>query len=85
MTNDEIDELLTMGIPALSYPAGVTDIEKNNFREISFNMEDFDQDNGWLNRGDPYGTRWLHNDLKNVAFLYNYSLFDKIVDDGELE
>jgi len=48
-------------------------------------MQDLEKPNGWLNRGDDYGTRWLHNDLKNVAYLYNYSLFEKLVDVGGLK
>ena len=87
MTNDEVDEMLTMGIPSLSYPAGRKHIAPDD-DGFSFDMNsspDTFRLNGWLNRGAPYGTRWLHNDLKNVAYVYNYSLFDKIVDDGELE
>jgi len=31
ITNDEVDEMLTMGIPSLSCPAGVTDVEIDDF------------------------------------------------------
>lgn len=74
-----------MGIPALSYPAGRTEVELDDFRVISFDMEELDKDNGWLYRGQTYEYRWLHNDLKNLAYLYNYSLFEKLVDQGELQ
>jgi hypothetical protein len=41
--------------------------------------------NGWLNRGSYMGTRWLHSDFKNIAYFYNYKLFRKIVEDGDLK
>jgi len=28
------------------------------------------------------GNRWLHSDLKNIAFLYVYELFDDIASKG---
>jgi hypothetical protein len=53
-------------------------------KDIDDYMENLEKDNGWLDRGDTYEYRWLHNDLKNVAYLYNYSLFKKLVDGGDL-
>jgi hypothetical protein len=83
LNENNINELLAQGIPALSYPAGVT-ILPNVPYVRNVNMHNLDKYNGWLNRGSTYEDRWLHNDLKNVAYLYNYSLFEKLVDDGEL-
>ena len=33
----------------------------------------------------PYGTRWLHSDMKDVAFWYNYNLYEKFIEVGGLE
>jgi hypothetical protein len=84
MTDSVVDEMLTMGIPSLSYPAGRKHISPEEKPGFSFDMESLGQANGWLYRGNIYKYRWLHNDLKNVAYLYNYSLFKKLVDGGDL-
>jgi len=87
VTDSVIDEMLAMGIPSLSYPAGRKHITPLNTSGFSFDMNSFPdtfKPNGWVDRGNDYGLRWLHNDLKNVAFLYNYSLFKKLVNVGDL-
>ena len=38
----------------------------------------------WPNRGD-LGRRWLHSDMKDVAFLHNWRLFDFIAREGFLK
>ena len=35
--------------------------------------------------GQTYGKRWLHGDLKDVAFFYNFNLFKDIVGKGSLK
>ena len=44
-----------------------------------------DKPNGWINRGGDMQNRWLHEDLIDMAYLYNYEFFNKLVDVGELE
>jgi len=40
---------------------------------------------GWPRTGGEYGTRWLHNDMKDVAYFYTASLFDDVVQKGQLK
>jgi predicted outer membrane repeat protein len=79
---EAVNGILAQGVPALSYPAAVTNISLAGF--YNFDAED-NQPNGWGRSGGTYDTRWLHNDLKNMAYLYTYSLFDRIVSEGALE
>lgn len=41
--------------------------------------------NGWGNRNDVEGGNWLHNDFRQMAYLYNFMLFNKIVAIGDLK
>lgn len=41
--------------------------------------------NGWPRNHETWKTRWLHNDIKDMAFLYTYNVFRKIVNDGGLK
>ena len=73
--------LLADAIPALSSAMGRNQL--NDFGAGQINM--MDQQNGWpaARLSDPeLGHRWLHSDLKNVAFLYVYELFDDIASRG---
>jgi hypothetical protein len=39
----------------------------------------------WGRSGEPYGQRWLHGDMKDMAYFYTHLLFEKLVDEGELK
>ncbi len=72
------DEIIAYAIPALSSPIGAVAID--NCSNVNFN-EDPDspnvlmRPNGW-GRSDPvYGNRWLHSDIKDMAYYYVYKLF----------
>jgi alpha-beta hydrolase superfamily lysophospholipase len=80
------NELLANAIPALSGPVGSRSItlpdNNNQNRDI----------NGYSTRTDwprtissTYGQSWLHGDLKDVAYFYMKSLFDEVVQKGELK
>jgi hypothetical protein len=85
LNENNINELLAQGIPALSSPAGRKKITPLNISDFSFDIETLDKNNGWLYRNSTYQYRWLHNDLKNMAFLYNYKLFHNLIEVGALE
>ena len=45
--------------------------------------------NGWILRpngllGD-WGDRWLHSDVKDMAYFYVFKFFERIKEEGELE
>ena len=83
--------MLGMGIPALTPSTGRSQLGTTiipSARQPDLN------DGGtvyqanfttWPNRGDPDYQNWLHNDMKNVAYFFNFPLFDKIVDAGGLK
>jgi hypothetical protein len=78
------NDIIAQGIPALSYATGVKAINLQNF--YNFNMDDtVHKPNGWGRSGGTYGTRWLHSDLKNMAYLYTYELFNELVSQGGLQ
>jgi hypothetical protein len=35
--------------------------------------------------GQDYEDRWLHSDLKNMAYFYTHLLFDTLADEGDLK
>ncbi len=78
------NELLAVAIPALSPAAGKT-VTGVPDRNRNMNV-DFKPTNGdWGRDGMPYYKRWLHSDMKVMAYLYTHLLFDKLVDEGDLK
>ena len=78
------NDIVAQGVPALSYAAGGNSINIPGF--YNYNMdENANKLNGWGRDDDTYYTRWLHSDLKNMAFLYTYELFNELVTQGDLQ
>ena len=81
---------LTQGVPALTPPTGRTRLDNvlgdnRCFDENVNNGEDgIVKTHNWPTRSS-YGTRWLHSDMKDVAFWYNYRLYDKFIEAGGLK
>ena len=83
ITVNNVTEMLAKGIPAISYPTGYNLIDTENI--YNFDMNDpLCKPNGWVNRFS-FGDRWKHEDLIDMAYLYDYVLFEKIVELGELK
>lgn len=83
ITTHVVNAIIAQGMPALSYAAGRNSIDIPGF--YNYNMDDSaNQPNGWGRSGEPYNDRWLHNDLKNMAYLYTYILFNELVSQGGL-
>ena len=90
-TNSEVRaELLGTGIPALSHAAGANSVAVFGDENVkNFNMSRSGSnpgfEAGWPDgRALQWGTRWLHSDLKNVAYPFTYQLYDKLVELGGL-
>lgn len=86
--------MLGMGIPALTPSTGRTRIKTSVIpSEYQFNLNSTDPNefnfkpNGWPTAGHSGqdANQWLHNDMKDVGYLYNYKLFDNVVDGGGLK
>ena len=39
--------------------------------------------NGWPYRAD-YPNRWLHSDLRDVSYYFNFMFYDKVMEKGSL-
>ncbi len=77
---------LAQGIPSLTPAVGVTDLSSLLDMENDYDLNDgsaVNRPNGWPLRA-TYPGQWLHSDLKDVAFSFNYKFFDKIVEKGDL-
>jgi hypothetical protein len=70
-----LEEHLAKGIPALSQAAGRVAIGLGKDNEI--NMANL-KNNGWGRTSGTLSNRWLHSDLKDMAYLYVESLFSDI-------
>ena len=89
--------ILTQGIPALTRPTGSTNlmhviIRENmydlNFDEASLSEEDdpssvqgLERPNGWPTRW-RWDDRWLHSDMKDVSYFYNFMFYEKLKEKG---
>jgi hypothetical protein len=83
-------ELLARFFSARTLAAGITNIKKlsdfGSQRNMDMNVEAVNTLNGWPNEriNGKFKSRWLHNDLREVSYLYVYGLFDRCVEIGGL-
>ena len=83
ISQDSINELFAKGIPALSSPCGV----KAVIGVTSVNMDSFIQKKEGPEPAafEPIWGRenglWLHSDIKNMAFFYNYEFFYSVLNE----
>ena len=90
---------LTQGIPALTRPTGGRDLyDVLDWRDY-FNMnlsverqvgndgqtitQGIQRPNGWPTRS-KWDDRWLHSDMKDVSFFYNFKFYEKVIEKGIL-
>ena len=78
---------LAMGIPALAPSTGWTGLQ-TMFQEGRIFDENVDnarigvqRPNDWPLRSN-YGDRWLHSDMKDVSYFYNYKFYEKLKEKG---
>ncbi len=85
LDDEAVNEMLAMGLPAMSPSAGqvpITPIQNNGGG--NFDISTWKQ-NGWPRNEQPYLQRWLHSDCKDVAYLYTQELFVQLVTEGGLK
>ena len=79
---------LAQGIPALTAATGATDLSATLDQENSFNLDltnsDIEYPNGWQSK-PSYPNRWLHSDIKDVSYFFNFKFYDKVVEKGGLK
>ena len=90
LTQTQQNEMLAKGIPALTPSAGNT--EMDSFEDVQFDLNtggtstNSFKPNGWPRPDiEPYKLRWLHNDIRKMAFLYTYRAYQRMVELGELK
>ena len=78
-------QILARGIPALSESIGGDSAGSNGCFLEEVNMDgEILRPNGW-GRTDPvYGQQWLHCDIRDMAYLYVFKLFDRVSEKGNL-
>ena len=78
---------LALGIPALSPAAGAARISmlstaKNiNLDNINENDNGVARPNGWPSKSS-YPDRWLHSDIKDTSYYYNFKFYQLIIEKG---
>ena len=88
--------LLAKGIPARTPASGTKKWGPPNMntRMCDLNSTNVVQNglsrpNGWISRPNGlfgnWGDRWLHSDMKNMAYFYVFKFFEKIKEEGGLE
>jgi hypothetical protein len=86
------NRILADAIPALTLPVGANPVSKitpPNADDRNFNMQDsyengFPTDRPKISQDSPI-REWHHNDIKDVAYPYNYKFFEKLVNLGNLK
>ena len=80
---------LALGIPALVAAAGAARISmlstaKNiNLDNINENDNGVARPNGWPSKSS-YPDRWLHSDIKDASYYYNFRFYQLIIEKGGL-
>ena len=74
-----IHQYLAMGIPALSPPAGALAEATPVWRDRWTDLKTLREGKGtWGRFTAPFPNRWLHSDVKNMAYFYVKALFDEL-------
>jgi hypothetical protein len=79
------NQLLAQAFPALTQPAGANDTSAFSASRNHNMPEEFLSPAGWPSArghevvGGAPMARWLHSDMREVAYLYTHLLFDRIV------
>jgi hypothetical protein len=86
-TNTQVRaEVLGVGLPALSHETGANSVSVFIDGSGDRNIPLMSLKAGWPSEriADQFGTRWLHSDLKDVAYPFNHKLHDTLVELGGL-
>ena len=87
---------LAMGIPSRTPPSGAVRWgDADNMDMYMFDLNDatpsakIPRPNGWVARPNgwfsDWGNRWLHSDIKDMAYFYVFKFFEKVKETGGLE
>ena len=90
---------LAQGIPALARPTGGISVFPVLNRNSNYNLDHaptledeedenatsfgLERPNGWPTRS-RWNDRWLHSDMKDVSYFYNFKFYEKVIEKGIL-
>ena len=79
---------LALGIPALTPAAGVVPLGGNPMMDsmVDVNADSssgVERPNGWPSKSS-YPNRWLHSDMKDVSYFFNFKFYEKVIEKGML-
>ncbi len=87
-TQDDIWLSLAKHVPAVSSPVGGMVVFQMSARNINMEVDGEQgvlRPNGWGRNHDVYQESWLHSDMKDMAFLYVYKLYEQLITRGNLQ
>ena len=82
-TQDDIWLSLAKHVPAVSSPVGGINLESATVP--SFNLNGSSYRDGWGRNDNVYLDKWLHSDMKDMAFFYVYPLYNDLLTKGNLK
>jgi len=85
ITQTRQNEVLAYGIPALSGAIGGRAIRIQEGDIENLDMNAIHRPNQWPRTSSPFPGRWLHSDIKNIVYFYNFTVFEDIVEKGGLK
>ena len=79
---------LAQGIPALTPAAGIVPFGGNPMMDFMVNVNEnnssgVERPNGWPSK-PSYPNRWLHSDMKDVSYFFNFKFYEKLIEKGNL-
>ena len=63
----------------------------SSFDLRNYNFDNIDEDSGGVSRPNgwscktSYPNRWLHSDIKDVSFFFNFKFYEKVIEKGGLK
>ncbi len=82
-TQDDIWYALAKHVPAISSPVGGTTVDADPMGNFDLNTSKYR--NGWGRNHRFYEDKWLHSDMKDMAFFYVYKLYNELIQKGGLK
>ena len=85
ISESDINHILAYNIPAVSSATGRIRLPSNSPVAGNFNLNTLDfKSNGWGRNHRWYLQRWLHSDMKDMAYFHVYKLFNDLCTKGNL-
>ena len=81
-TANDVYLALAKYVPAVSSPMGGSEAAATRIE--NHNLNDPDYRSGWGRDHAVYSDRWFHSDMKDMAYMYVYPLYEELKEKGEL-